>query len=350
MVEVDGAYGEGGGQIVRTACALAARTRQACRITNIRQARRAPGLRLQHVLAVRALRDLCRGSVIGDRIGSRELTFHPGAIAARGISVAIDTAASIPLIAQCLLPDLISAPGPLRLTFAGGATDTAFAPPYDYFRGVFLWFLQRIGIHVNVEAGRRGFYPAGGAQVSIKVTPAKPNRLILTERGQLKGIRLLSAASTLLKQRKVAERQVEGALRLLDAAPIAPEAVIEYVPSISPGSALCIIAEFERTVLAATALGARGKMAEQVGWEAAQRFVIELNSSGCLDCHMADQILPYMALAENSGCVTVSEITEHCRTNMWVIERFIDGKFEVQAQSIRWTPPKRNERPATCCV
>lgn len=322
---------------MRTACALAACTQQPCRIVDVRRARKVPGLRLQHVLAVRALRQLCNGSLIGDQIGSRELIFYPSVIASTDVSIKISTAASIPLIVQCLLPSLISASAPVRLTFVGGATDTPLAPPYDYFRAIFLPILRRAGISVTTETPRRGFYPTGGAQVTIEIKPAQSNPLVLTERGKLKEIRLFSAASTFLKKQRVAERQVEGALRLLGPVPLASKPSIEYGPSISPGSALCIVAEFERTVFGASALGARGRMAEQVGSDAAERFLTEFNSDACLDRHMADQILPYMALARESSSVTVSEITEHCRTNMWVIEQFIEGRFEVQPGMIRWT-------------
>jgi len=340
VIEIDGAYGEGGGQIVRTACSLAALTRQPCHIINIRQARREPGLRLQHVLAIQALRQLCGGSLIGDKVGSPDLTFRPGEILARDISVSISTAASITLIIQCLIPALLSAPCPVRVAFSGGATDTAFAPPLDYLRYILLRLLRTIGIDVDVETVRRGYYPVGGAEVIVEIRPAKPQAIDMSTRGPLKQIHLMSSAAAILRRRRVAERQLEGALPLLGSLPLAPKGSTEYSPSISAGSALCIVAEFERTILGASALGARGKMAEQVGTEAAEQFLTEFNSNACLDHYMGDQILPYMALAAQRSSVTVNKITEHCRTNIWVIEQFIAGKFEVQAERIRWSPAK----------
>jgi RNA 3'-phosphate cyclase len=351
VIDIDGSYGEGGGQIVRTACSLAALTRQPCRIVNIRQVRREPGLRLQHLLAIQALKQLCGGSLIGDKVGSRDLTFRPGEILARDISVGISTAASITLIIQCVIPALLSAPRPVRVAFSGGATDTAFAPPLDYLCCVFLRLLRTLGIDVNVETVRRGYYPVGGAEVIVEIRPAKPQAIDLSTRGPLKRINLISSAAAILRQRRVAERQLEGALPRLGSLPLAPEEGIEYSPSISAGSALCIVAEFERTILGVSALGARGKMAEQVGTEAAEQFLTELNSNACLDHYMGDQILPYMALAGRHSSVTVSKITEHCRTNMWVIEHFIEGKFDVQPQRIRWTPAKAtNEQPIPGCI
>jgi RNA 3'-terminal phosphate cyclase len=44
---------------------------------------------------------------------------------------------------------------------------------------------------------------------------------------------------------------------------------------------------------------------------------------------MTDQILPYLALAGGSSQVRVAGITDHCRTNMWVIQQFLPARFEV---------------------
>lgn len=338
MVEIDGSFGEGGGQIVRTACALAVLTRRSCHIFHIRQGRREPGLRLQHLHAVCTLAELSGGSAEGARVGSDELIFTPAGATANEIHVRLETASSITLIAQCLIPAMLSASKPVRVTFRGGATDTAFAPPLDYFRYVFLRFLKRIGLEVNVNAPSRGYYPKGGAEVVVEFEPARPKPIVATERGALRTIRVFSSAAAVLRQRRVAERQVEGALRSLSGLPLAPVENVEYSHSFSAGSALCIVAEFESCRIGASSLGARGKMAEQVGSEAAERFLEEFNCAACLDRHMADQILPYMALAGSGSRVTVAKVTEHCRTNMWVIEKFLEGKFEVREPLISWSP------------
>jgi RNA 3'-terminal phosphate cyclase (ATP) len=340
MIEIDGAYGEGGGQIVRTACSLAALTRQACHIVNIRQARKEPGLRRQHLVAIQALSEFCGGTLRGGEVGSGELTFFPGNKAAAHVDLQINTAASITLIAQCIIPALLSASGTVSMRFAGGATDTAFAPPLDYFRYVFVPLLQRAGVGVNTAVARRGYYPPGGADVTIEVKAATPRAVIMTKRGKLGKIRILSSAASILRPRKVAERQIEGVSRLLGTMPMTPECGVEYATSISAGSAVCIVAEFETGPIGASALGARGRLAEQVGDEAARQFLAEFDSPACLDRHMADQVLLYMALADGRSCVTVAEITSHCRTNMWVIEKFLGGKFEVKDHMIRWEPGK----------
>ena len=337
QIEIDGSYGEGGGQIVRTACSFAAVTGKRCRIFNIRQARRTPGLQPQHLASVRALAQICSGQLHGDEIGSRELAFTPHQITTPYLRVNVATAASITLMLQALLPAVLALRAVTTIQFEGGGTDTSRAPTLDYFRHVFLWFLRRIGVDAEVEMIRRGYYPRGGAAIRMKVVARKLDRLELVDRGPLRHVTLFSLASPVLEKRKVAERQITGALGALDSLRVPIRSELEYDLSFSVGSALCIVAEFANTVIGSNSLGAVGKRAEEVGKEAAGDFLREFRSSACLDRHMADQILPYLALGGYSSSATVSEVTSHCRTNMWVIENFLDGRFQVRDHTIVWT-------------
>lgn len=335
LIEIDGSYGEGGGQMVRTACCFGAVPQKPCRIYNIRQARRVPGLRPEHLACVRALAQLCDPRLEADRVDSRELIFAPRRIAAHDLTVQIETAGSITLILQALLPAIVAGGAPITIEFDGGGTDTARAPTLDYLRHVFLWFLHRMGTDITIDLLRRGYYPRGGAEMRAKVDTAhKPERLELSQRGFLKQVALFSQAAKVLKPRRVAERQIEGALAIFDSLQVPTRSEVEYDPSLSAGSSLRIVAEFANTVIASDALAARGK--EDVGKEAAEQFVQEFGSSSCLDRHMADQILPYLALLQHRGSVKVSEVTSHCRSNMWVIEMFLVGRFEVDGNVIVW--------------
>jgi RNA 3'-phosphate cyclase len=335
-IEIDGSYGEGGGQIVRTACSLAAVAQKPCRIFNIRQARRQPGLRPQHLASVRALAQLCGARLEGDRVDSGELLFLPERIAAHDLNVKVETAGSITLMLQALLPAVVASRTPMTIEFEGGGTDTARSPTLDYFRQVFLWFLRKMGVEVELDLVRRGYYPRGGAAMRVQVAGRKPSRVELLERGPLKQVTLFSQAAKVLKARRVAERQIEGAFGVLDALGAPVRSNVDYDPSFSAGSSLCIVAEFANTVIGSDSLGARGKLAEEVGKEAAAGFVAQFQGSACLDRHMADQILPYLALAGDRSSASVSEVTTHCRTNMWVIEKFLDGRFEVRDNTILW--------------
>jgi RNA 3'-phosphate cyclase len=334
LIEIDGSKYEGGGAILRIACALAAITKKPCRVFNIRKGRDKPGLMPQHLWGIRATAQLCQGRLEGDELGSEEIKFYPATSFASGpILVNIPTAGSITLVLQTLIPLALFAPSPIKIIFNGGATDTFFSPTIDYFQHVFLKILGKMGDVVETKIIRRGYYPEGGAKVEITVFPAKLKPLKLTERGSLKKILALSGASELLKDKKVAERQLAGVREILGKLKLPLEEKIAYYETQCPGSQVCLAAEFENTVIGADNLGKLGKRAEDVGKEAALELLKEQKSQAALDKHLADQILPYLALAPKSR-VTVSEVTSHCQTNIWVIEKFIKGRFEVKNQQI----------------
>jgi RNA 3'-phosphate cyclase len=336
MIEINGSYLEGGGQILRTACALSALTKKPCHIFNIRKNRPKPGLMPQHLLGIQALAQLCNGRLEGDFLGSEEIKFYPGEISRDRVSVNIPTAGSITLVLQTLIPPALFASFPIQISFDGGATDTFFSPTIDHFRYVFLKILEKMEAKVEIEILKRGYYPEGGAKVVAKIFPSKLKRLDLTERGNFKKILAISGASEFLKNKKVAERQIAGAREILGKLNLPIEEKIEYYETQSPGSQICLIAEFENTIIGTDNLGKLGKRAEDVGKEAALELLKEQKSGACLDKHLADQILPYMALVGRKSQVTVSEITNHCQTNIWVIEKLLDGKFEIKENLISW--------------
>ena len=340
MIEIDGSIGEAGGQVLRTACALSAVTKKPCRVFNVRKGRSKPGLMPQHLLGIQALAQLCNGRLEGDFLGSEEIKFYPGEIngSRTSINVKIETAGSITLVLQTLIPPSLFTPAPIKITFDGGATDTFFSPSVDHFRYVFLKTLEKMGGKVEVNILRRGYYPEGGAKVEVKISPTKLKNLNLTERGSLKKILVISGASNALKEKRVAERQIAGVREVLGKLKLPTEEKIEYYDTRCPGSQLSLVAEFENTVIGTDNLGKLGKRAEDVGKEAALELLREQKSGACLDKHLADQILPYLALTPGKSQVTVSEITNHCKTNIWVIEKFLEGKFKTKENLISWLP------------
>jgi len=338
VIEIDGAFGSGGGQILRTACAFSVILKRPCRVFNIRKGRPTPGLMPQHLLGIQALSQFCSGRLEGDFLGSEEIKFYPGEIYKDQLWINIPTAGSITLVLQNLIPAALFAPLPIKISFDGGATDTFFSPSIDYFRYVFLKILEKMGGKVEINTLRRGYYPEGGAKAEVKIFPSKIKNINLTERGQLKKIFVISGASNVLKNKKVAERQLQGVKEILGKLKLPTEEKIEYYQTESPGSQVCLVAEFENTVIGTDNLGKLGKRAEEVGKEAALELLKEQKSNACLDKHLADQILPYLALAPGKSQVTVSEITNHCKTNIWVIEKFIDGEFKIDNNLITWSP------------
>lgn len=331
MIEIDGSYGEGGGQILRTGVALSILTGKPVRIDHIRARRKPPGLKTQHQISIQAAAALCGAKVEGAELGSTTLTFDPGPVEPGeyrfDVSSLRASAGSTSLIFQTLLPILSFADRPSHLILRGG-TDVVWSPPTDYLRSVFLPTLSPMGIQAEMEILARGFYPIGGGEVEARVSPAALplQPLTIEGRGRLKRLRVDSAVANL--PRGIAERQLVSAINLLKRGGFDAEGKITIAPSPGKGTFCFILAEFEQVRGGFSSLGAIGKRAERVGEEAANAFLRYARREGALDPHLADQVVLYMALAEGRSAVTVGEATEHLRTNLWVIERFLPVRFD----------------------
>lgn len=338
MLKFDGSTLKGGGQILRTATSLSAVFNKPCNVFNIRQKRKNPGLAHQHLIGIQSLARLCNGSLEGDVLGSQEIKFYPGSGYQNHILINIKTAASIALILQSLIPFSIFSPFPIKISFKGGATDTFFSPSFDHFRYVFLKLLEKMGIKIEVNILKRGYYPSGKAEVEVKIHPSRVKALNLTKRGELNKILIISGASESLRDKKTAEQQIAGAREVFGKLKLPIEEKVEYYQTDCPGSQITLIAEFENTVIGTDNLGKLGKRAKNVGTEAALKLLTEEKTKACLDQYLADQILPYMALLQKKSQVTASEITDHCKTNILTIEKFSKGEFKIKENLISWLP------------
>lgn len=333
MITIDGSQGEGGGQVLRTATALSALLKTPCKIVNIRANRANPGLREQHLQGLLAVAKLCNGSVKNAFAGSKEIEFYPGNIFEKQVEVNIQTAGSITLVLQSLMLAALSAKGNVGIKIRGGATNTSWSPPIDYTINVFFPLLERMGYKADMEIKKRGFYPKGGADVVCVPQPAnKLKNLELESRGDVKIIKGVSVCSNLPES--VARRQKISAENVLRKAGYETEIKEEVVLSHSAGSSVVLWAECNNSVIGADALGEIKKSAESVGKEAAEKMIMQLQNDFSLDLHAADQIIPYMALAEGESSITTSEITKHVLTNIDICEKMLGVKFSVQENKI----------------
>ncbi|MGC8940706.1 MAG: RNA 3'-terminal phosphate cyclase [Candidatus Nanoarchaeia archaeon] len=330
FIEIDGSYGESGGQILRTAISLSAIKGVPIKVFNIRAGRPEPGLKAQHLTSVFAAAKLCAADVKGAELGSRELEFRPKKIRFGKFKFDIGTAGAITLVLQTLAPIAAFAPGPIELELIGG-TNVAWSPPIEFFENVFCDYAEKFGFLITCQTLARGFYPLGGGHVKVKTLPIKnPKRLDLLEQGELFDIKAFSVASENLKQKNVAERQLSAFCSSLHGYKI--KTFSEYCKTKSPGSSLYAHALFSNCKLAASALGEPGKPAEQIGQEVAFELEKEIKSGATVDKHLADQLIPFLALF--GGQFITSEITQHTKTNIWVCEQFFGKKFKIEKNKI----------------
>jgi len=353
MIYLDGSYLEGGGQIIRTALALSALTKKAFEIENIRKGRCNSGLAHQHIQCVKSVKEICNAYVEGHSLGSEKIQFIPLELKTKNMNVDIGTAGSITLLLQALLLPCMFGDRNIKLKLTGG-TDVKWSQPFDYFNNVLIPQIKRF-CDINVHLIKRGYYPKGNGSVEISIKPLYKivkkefikelqqnfTPLNLINQGNLIYIKGVSHASSDLQKAHVAERQAETAELLLKQYGTV-DIRTEYSETLSTGSGITVWAiyskdkdeiDFRNPIrLGADSLGEKGKKAEMVGTEAAERLINEMKSNAPIDQYLGDQILPFLALVK--GQVKVSHITNHCKTNMYVIEKFLGTKFEINENII----------------
>ena len=340
MIGIDGAIG--GGSVLRIGVGLAVALGQAIKIYNVRQGRPKPGLQAQHLAGLLAVADLCDAKLEGAELGSCEVEFSPGEIQKDKIRLEIATAGAVGLALQPLQIACLKASHPVEVEIEGGGTFGAWAPPAPYIQHVNFSLLEKFGFQAQLNVERHGFYPKGGARAMAKFwPPQRQSPIVLEGRDKLLKIEGVSIASQHLAKAKVVERQIQGIYRVLNQAffEVPIELKEQYVESRSPGSAVALWAVCEKTILGADALGERGVPAEQVGQKAAESLVNELRSDATVDKHMADQLIPFLALY--GGSFICSELTDHIKTNIYVAEKLTGKKFAVEDRKIVFDPEAR---------
>ena len=339
MVVIDGSHGEGGGQVLRTSLALAAITGQTVRIEHVRAGRKKPGLRPQHLTAVRAAAAVCAARLEGDELGSQALTFAPGgpvrpgqydfdvADAARGGS-----AGSVGLVLQTVLLPLALGEATSHLTLRGG-THVPWAPSVSYLERVFLPAIAQMGVRAQVELVRWGFYPAGGGEMQVRIAGQEGSlhSVQLTERGELG--RIWGTAAVMNLPAHIPQRMANRARNVLAEAGLEAQVKPRRLRGTGPGAGIFLFAEYatapsgETITAGFTAYGRQGLPAERVAEAACQELLSHHRSGAPADPYLADQLVLPMALADGESRVSTSHVSQHLLTNIWVVRQFLTADY-----------------------
>ncbi|HYO82222.1 MAG TPA: RNA 3'-terminal phosphate cyclase [Bryobacteraceae bacterium] len=321
--EIDGSFGEGGGQILRTSLALSLVTRTPFRIVNIRVKRAKPGLRRQHLTAVRAAARIGNAQIEGDALGSTTLTFRPGEITGGTYTFEVGTAGSTTLVFQTVLPALLLCGQPSAVTFRGG-THNHGGPPWEFLDSVFLPVIARLGAKVNIRLARHGFVPAGGGEWSAEILPSQLHPIQLHERGERRHVMVRAIVANL--PASIAERELD----VVRAALHWPHTAFkgETVQSDGPGNIVMITGKFSHVSELAAGFGQRGVPAEEVAATAVRCWSLYEESGAPVGEHLADQLLLPFALAGGGSFTTITP-TLHTKTNIDTISRFVPVQFDI---------------------
>ena len=352
---IDGSYGEGGGQILRTALALSIVLSKPIEIINIRKGRKKSGLQPQHLTCVNACGEISNAHIEGNEIGSSLLRFHPGKL--KGGDFTFDvaekrgSAGSASLVLQTLLPPLILGKDPISLTVMGG-THVPWSPPFHYLKEVFLPVIERMGASIKLSIEKWGWYPIGGGILHSEIDPFRKgivshplcarndsgdrpsgissglNGIRIEDRGRLLRVYGISAVSNL--PLSIAERQRSEGIKCLKTLGVDTDIEVISAPSQGKGTFFFLVAEYEGIKTGFSSLGAIGKSAEEVAREACRDFFDYHRSRGAVDPHLADQLIPYIAIAKGMSSFTTTKVTRHLMTNVWTVEQCMDLRIKVE--------------------
>jgi RNA 3'-terminal phosphate cyclase (ATP) len=320
-ITLDGAQGEGGGQILRTALSLAMLQRRSLRLHNIRAGRSKPGLMRQHLVCVRAAAEISGADVVGAEIGSTALSFRPGAIRPGHYEFRIGSAGSTLLVLQTVLPALLQAGGRSSLILEGG-THNRMAPSADFIAAAFLPQLARMGAEVSMTVERHGFYPAGGGRLRIDIAPATLSPLALHERGTALGIDATALVRSL--PRHVGERECETAATRFS---LTHREIRELPGGPGPANALVLAARFDHVSEVVVGLGEQGLSAEVVASRACDELRAYLAHGAPVGEHLADQLL--LPLVLSGGSFVTGRPSTHLETNAAVIRAFDAAAIDI---------------------
>ncbi len=328
MIELDGSEGEGGGQILRSALALSVLTRRPFKLVNIRANRSKPGLQPQHLMCVRAAGQISGASYKGGAVGSSVLYFEPGPVRAGNYTFSIGTAGATALVLHTVyLPLALCADRPCEITITGG-THNMHAPCYHFLETTWTAYLARVGIRVELEMVRPGFYPRGGGEIRAVIHPClRVSGLSLLTCPELTTAGGFSAIADLPES--VGRRQARRLSVRLKSEGVESHIPVEQWQAASPGSVAAVIFRQAPVPPLFFGLGERGKPAESVADDAADEAVAFRDAKAPVDPHSADQLLLPLAFSDDASEYRTSEITRHTTTNVDTVRKFVDRTIQI---------------------
>ena len=328
LIRIDGAYGEGGGQILRTSVALSAITNKPIEVFNIRAKREESGLRPQHVTAIKAVASLCNADVENLSIGSSMIRFVPKEMRGGSMKMDVGTAGSVTMILQAVIPAVSLAGKRADLELIGG-TDVRWSPTFDYMRYVVRAAYKILGINFDLNVLKRGYYPSGGGIVKASIEQcSKLNVMNMVSAPKVEP-KIVSVCSMLPKH--VAERQIASALAKLEKENVKCNSYsASFEQSHSPGSSILIYSTSDYgPFIGGDSIGERGKPAEQVGAEAADKFLEAYLSNASIDPYLADTLVLPLSLADGRSRFVVNRVSQHLSTNLYIASKIVNCGYDI---------------------
>ncbi len=332
MLEIDGSQKSGSGTILRLSVALCAIKKEPLHICNIRYNRKQPGLRPQHLESVLTAAKICNAKTKGATLGSHELWFTPKNIITGEVNANIETAGSIPMLLLTVLPICSQSNGKVKVHVQKGGTDVRYAPTANYIKHILLPTLEKMDFKAYLDINRYGYYPKGNGEATLtteRCSQLKP--LVIEDFGEIEKIEGISVC-TFLEKQNVAERQAKAAKDILGNHGYTTDirVVNDRSNPVQKGSSIALWTKTSTgAVLGGDAIGERGKSSERIGKEAAESLLKEINAKSTVDVHLADMIIPYIALAKGTSSFIVRKITDHIETNIWLTEKILGTKIDV---------------------
>ena len=328
IISIDGSFGEGGGQILRSSLGLAMVTGQPFELNNIRAKRSRPGLLRQHLTAVNAAAEISGASVTGNHIGSDRSVFEPGTVSGGEFTFSVGTAGSTTLVLQAVLPALLTAPEQSTIILEGG-THNPMAPPFHFLKRSFLGVINRMGSRVSASIERYGFYPAGGGRFTVTIEPAERlKRCDIMERGKEVSRRATALYAKIPADIAESERRMAGRMLSIPDAGLS----VDEVSSPGPGNVVLIEVESEHVTYVATSFGEKGLSRERVVKRAVKETRKYLEAEVPVCEHLADQLLIPFAMAGGGSFRTVLP-SLHTLTNIEVVKKFMDTEIRVEEET-----------------